>query len=327
VTLHTVAPDPIIDTHVMSETFTLPMGLIVVEVSAENNAVSGSGRPEFPILVVPVKMLYRGPKASGAALYFREIRCRVSPFDQTYLAIGSPTRLDVCLASGKELPNQPAYIEIQLDDRRLSLIERLRQGGDVKLRLECEIMVEELFKLGQSKEPFSNEVYGLTKHHRLLGQINVVVPRSVWVERVLPQTGFGQIHILELPVVPIESCASLKGAFDALQQALKLEKQGFYNEAVSKCRFALEPFFEKVEKVGQDGQKIKVPALKSAWQTRLGRATYDWLNASFVAVKDPTNRASHVSSTSFGQLDAQMLLTVATALIAYAVKTECETGS
>ncbi len=66
--------------------------------------------------------------------------------------------------------------------------------------------------------------------------------------------------------------------------------------------------------------------VEASAETRLGQATYDWLNASFIAVKDPTNRASHPSSTSFGQLDAQMLLTVVTALIAYALKTECETG-
>jgi hypothetical protein len=111
----------------------------------------------------------------------------------------------------------------------------------------------------------------------------------------------------------------MKRAFEALQHAYKLEGQGLYQEAVGQCRFALEPFFEPIEKHDAKGEK-KIQQLKSSWEKRLGKATYDWLNASLSAVKGPMNEAHHVSSTAFGQLEAQMLLAVTTALIAYAVK-------
>jgi hypothetical protein len=311
----------------MSDCFTLPDGLIVVETTVENNGIYGTGRPELPLLIVPLKVILRAPKTPRAALYFRELRCRVSPFDGAYIATSLPAWLGVCLSSGRELSNQTTLLEIQLDDRRISLIERLRRGGDVKLRLDCEAFVEELVELGQSEHGCPKEVFGLRYHHHLQAQIHVVVPRSVWIERVLPQTGFGQIHILELPGVPIERCAELRVAFEALQQAQKLEKQGFYTEAVGKCRIALEPFFEMADKADAKGDKRKVPVLKRSWEKRLGQATYDWLNTSLLTLKVPANQASHLSSTSFGQLEAQMLLIVTTALIAYAVKTQPEPPS
>jgi hypothetical protein len=131
--------------------------------------------------------------------------------------------------------------------------------------------------------------------------------------------------MIELPRVPIESCAALKDAFDALQQAQRLESQGLYDDAVGKCRVALEPFFELVEKVDPATKvKTRVPILKTSWETKLGKATYDWLSASFRAIKDPANKPHHSPKSYFDQLDAQMVMNVTTALIAYAAQTASE---
>lgn len=159
-------------------------------------------------------------------------------------------------------------------------------------------------------------MWGIKDHHTLEAKVPVVIPRSVWLERVLPQTGYGKIHIIELPVVPIEKCANLKASCDALRQAQELHKQGFYDEAVGKCRLALEPLFEENE--------AKKKTLKRSWETRLGKVTYDWLNASFIVLKEPTNKAHHSPATYFDQLDAEMLLAVTTALVAYAAQAEAE---
>ena len=61
--------------------------------------------------------------------------------------------------------------------------------------------------------------------------------------------------------------------------------------------------------------------LKAAWQTRLAQRTYDWLDSSLAAMRQAGNEAAHMSSTSYGQVEAQMLLLVTTALLAYAAKT------
>ena len=129
---------------------------------------------------------------------------------------------------------------------------------------------------------------------------------------------------MELPTIPIESCAAVKAAFDALLQAQKLESQGFYNEAVGKCRIALEAFLEIADKADDKGVIKKVPMLKSEWQTRLGERTYHWLNGSIASIKQATNKPLHLSSYHFDQMEAQMLIIVVTALVAYAVKTQSE---
>jgi len=303
----------------MSENFTACGGYIVAEVTIDANTISGSGRAEMPVLMVVLQMLFRSPKKLSKTFEFRELRCRVSPFDGAYIAIGLPTPLNIRLGSDQELPNQWVYLEIPLDQRRIAVINRLRNGGDVRLRLDMDLFADELIEIRGSQNTPS--ALGLREHHHMHAKVQVQIPRSRWVEQILPNTGFGKIHILELPVIPIEVCAEMQTAFNELQQAYKLEGQGFYNEAVAACRKALEPFFERITKPDDKGEMRKFLVLKSSWQVRLGQATYDWLNASLIAVKQGADETHHLSSSSFGQMEAQMLLAVATSLISYAIKT------
>lgn len=305
----------------MSENFVLGAGHIVGEIDVLPNAVSGTGSAEGPIIVVPLMALLRCPNSPRFSLDFREVRCRVSPFDRTYIAESRPVWIDLRVESGQNLPNQQILLEIPFDRFRLALIERLRGGGDVRLRFDLELQVDELVEIAREKQMPNPSVWGLKAHHRLHAQLTTVIPRSVWLERVLPQTEFARVHIIELPAVPIDGIAPIKRAYDALCQAQKLEKEGHYNDAVGNCRIALECFCEPVEKQA-NGQRIKVLMLKSSWQTRLGKATYDWLNACFAAMKQPTNQPHHPSSSGFDRLEAQMLLMITTALVAYAVQTQ-----
>ena len=299
----------------MGEHFTASQGFIVAEIAVDANHVNGAGRLDAPILMVLAQMLFRSSKEAGTTYDFREIQCRISPFEGTYIATSLPARLNLILGPGHQVSNHSVYLEIPFDQRRLALINRLRNGGDVKLRLDMELFADELLEVGgMPKRP---PAFGLVRHHHMRTSVQLEIPKSKWVERVLEQSGFGKVHIIELPVIPIESCAEFQAAYSHLQQAFKLESQGFYDEAVATCRKALEPFFERVTQT--DGRKAF--ALKSSWKTRLGEATYRWLNDSLIAVKQGTDTAHHLSSASFDQMEAQMLLTVATSIIVYAAKT------
>ncbi len=307
----------------MGESFNLPGGWIASE--AEVSDVFGNGRAEFPLLQVALRMDFNGPKNAGTSIDFKEIRCRVSPFDQSYFAESRPCFLSYRLAGGEKLANQLVYLEIPLDQARIALLNRLRNGGDVKLRLDCELFSDELVEMARlQKENPNTAIWGVKARHRMLHNVEAHIPRSRWIEQVLPNTGFGKVYLLELPVIPIEASLGMHGAFSALEQASKLERHGFYDEAVAKCRLALEPFFDRVDKANERGEIRKVPTLKASWQTRLGKATYEWLNAALIAAKQATDEPHHLSSSSFGQMEAQMVLLVASSLVAYAVKTKPE---
>jgi hypothetical protein len=308
--------------------FSSVAGFNAVEFTIDENQIIGTGRSELPMLAFPLTFHVTYPfKEVGFGLELRELRCRVSPNDGAYLVWTMPIPIQKVLVTGefRELKQHQIYVEIHLDRIRLATLERERKGGDLRLRLDFELLADELVEVSRSPGGFPSPVWGIRDHHRLEAKAHVVVPRTIWVENVLPQTGYGKILILELPAVPIEKCAGHKAACDALLQAQALYKQGFYHDAVGKCRLALDPFFETVEKTLPEGEKRRVPVLKSSWEARLGAATYTWLNAAFLALKKPMNEPHHPSNfPQFDQLDAQMLLAVTTAVVAYAVQVEAE---
>jgi hypothetical protein len=303
-------------------------GFNAVHFTTEENAIIGTGRSELPILAFPLTFHVTYPfKESGFGFELRELRCRISPNDGAYLAWTMPIPIQGARVTGefRELKEHSIHVEIPLDRIRLATLERERKGGDLRLRLDFELFADELVEVKKTQAGFPSAVWGLKEHHRLEAKAHIVIPRTAWVQNVLPQTGYGKILIFELPAVPIEKCAGLKAASDALLQAQELYKQGFYHDAIGKCRLALDPFFETVQKEFPGGEKRQVPVLKPSWETRLGEVTYTWLNAAFLTLKKPANEPHHPSNLPpFDQLDAQMLLAVTTAIVAYAVQIEAE---
>lgn len=305
---------------------------IVAEVKLHSNGVYGGGNTDMPVLVISLDFTLRcPPNESGLperALRFRELQCRVRPADSPhgskYIGVGIPISLDFLVKSTQVFNNQMESLEIPLDRARVAALNRARKGGDVVLSLDLKLIIDDLVEVARTKDRFRPSIWGLRDQHEAQGKMQITIPRSDWVQYVLPNMEFEKTHIIELPAVPIEASKENKAAFDALQQAQKLESQGFYKEAVAQCRIALEPFWEFVESTDGTGTVTKVPKLKTSWETRLGQHTYDWLNKALGCVKQGTNPSHHHTAVVFGQLEAQILLMVATALMVYAVKTAPE---
>lgn len=211
------------------------------------------------------------------------------------------------------------YLEFPLDAGRVAALEKCRNGGDLRLRLDLCIMAEKLCSLQIPPLP-PDVVWGHVIHHELRLQEEILIPRSSWVERVLPGIGYGTINLIEMPAVPIQAVTGISHSFAALKQAQEHHRNGLYDDAVGKCRLALEPFFETVKIPGADGEPRKVPQLKASWQTRLGAATYAWLNSTLIGIKDATNKPHHSPNRHYDQFESQMIQLIATALIAYAAR-------
>lgn len=309
----------------MSATFSLPMGEIVAEAVVDGNGVYGTGGTSFPMLVVPLRFTFRCLKNYGASIDFRELHCRVFPFDAGLIAISPATQIKKVASPGQEISDQAVTLEIPIDHVHLAKIDRLRKGGDVRLKLQLEMRLDQVMQLGQARLGVINKTaWGTVEHHHCYEDMQVIIPRSRWVEQVLPGTGFDTVHIIELPAIPVETCAPFDSAISALREAQKLERMGFYSDAIAKCRVALEPFFERREVTDASGNKKSIHGLKQSWQLKLGEKTFDWLDTSLRIIKREANPTHH-SVLVFDQAEAQMLITVTTALLSYAARSSSNT--
>jgi HEPN domain-containing protein len=295
-----------------------------VELDIDPSRLAGSGNADYPQLSWQMEMPLDAPKtpqtdyafrAANAQLYFATGPC-------LKIADARPLSLDRVIPghlnhSITEYPN----FEFPLDARRIAAIERVRQGGSLQFNLHMQVVVDEI-GINPAHEPTKRPaVWGLKAAHQLSMQERFDVPQSHWVERVLPNIGYGQVHLIELPVVPLEQMASLQKSFDALKEAQEHHKQGFYNAAVVNCRQALDSMLTaKMEILDDGGNKRLVPCLDERWKMRLGQSTYDWLNEALASLKTAGNDAAHRNRNNFDQFESQMIQAVTTTLLAYAAR-------
>lgn len=258
-----------------SQSFTVN-SRVIAELSFNETQVTGFGGAYCPRLIVIGKLTYSSMDIPTEDHLFDEINATLS-------VLGGPARFADALPCKLSrirrghwdfIGNDQVHLEFPVDQARLALLEARRDGGDLHLHLVVKLTVQKFGRIPEHTESNRPAFWGLTDQHESTVEFNLKIPRSVWLERVLPQTGYGVVHVLEFPAAPLESCQSLRHSFDALKQAQERLKLGQYDDAVAKCRIALDPFFEHVEQKNEQGETKKIPVLKRTWETRLGAATY-----------------------------------------------------
>lgn len=220
-------------------------------------------------------------------------------------------------------------LEFPINTAQIELIEKKRDGGSVQFCLELRMIVDEHkaipIKLGDEDKT----CFQLISSQSLSWREDFEISQSRWIKNVLPGLGYGNIHVMEFPAISIDATVENKHAFDALKQAQVHLHRGDYNDVAAKCRIALEKYFDPngtlIDEWGnpildKDKKPRKGPVLKSEWLTKLGRATYLWLNSMLGGIKVAANPTAHSTTPRFDRLEAQMLLAVTTSVVAYATR-------
>jgi len=286
-----------------------------IEVQVEGNNVQSNGGNLYPKLVVPLVFNVKGLKGDNCcSIQLGTIQSELVVAGQR-VADSIPYQLNRLVFECDQ--DEHIYLEFPLDEHRLEWIEQQRNGsmeGSLRLKVSCLTLGDGRGNQTNVNQPVFRDA---TTIH---GDIPFTVADTQWREKVLPGLGYGKIIAIELPAVPIESVKSLEHSYKALEQAQKQFQLGHYDDAVGKCRVALDQFFEQVDK--GDGSCKKIPKLKRSWETKLGESTYRWLDESLSAIKDAANKPHHSPNNHFDRLAAQMLMMVSTALISYAASYE-----
>lgn len=293
---------------------------IQVEAQIDGGNVQAVGGIHYPRLIVPLHVIAKGlDKKHLNEIYSVQLGAIHGEliFGAQKISDSLPRHLNRLFFEFDQ--DEYVYLEFPLDARRTEWIEQLREGslaGSVRVSIATLVLGQErVVRDGQPLPVVFRESVAT------LGDVPFTVPDTQWREKVLPMLGYGKVIAIELPAVPLESFQGMGHSFKAMAQAQKLFQIGHYDDAVGKCRTALEQFFESVEVVNGDGDKKKIPMLKKSWETRIGLATYNWLNESLGQIKDAANKPHHSPNDHFDRLGAQMLIMVTAALISYAANT------
>jgi len=194
-----------------------------------------------------------------------------------------------------------------LDRGRINRIEQSRQGdlsGGVSLTLT----------IGKYRN-FENESDNfLIGFQSIPSHIQFKVPQSHWVQKVLPNLGYGKFHLFEFEL------SKLFGKFIAdsvneLKEAQKYFQNHDYDKTVAHCRSAIEPVRSQMDKI----KEILQSESESRWCNAVGVGTFEWLDRALKATNGITSKTHHSPATGhFGRFEAESILMITCGFIYYA---------
>lgn len=298
-----------------------PSGMLI-ELDKNTSNLWGGGNAGYPCLSWQVPLIISFHQKTGARYVFRigEAQLRLN---STKIADAQPVIINRIFQHSDGKVSHTLDLDFPVNAQQVVALERARNGGAVKLDLWIKLHYEEL----RAAKPLGAEVWELTTLAFTQLQQEIVISQSDWIAHVLPGVGYGKIHVVEFPAVSLEACAALDHSFKSLKQAEEKLRLGFYDDAVGKCRMALDKCFDQVPVDPSNPHSRRIPVLKSSWETRLGKATYTWLNSTLGAIKSAGNPAHHVPDAHYDQLESQMIIAITTAVVAYAARAQTEVES
>ena len=257
--------------------------------------ISGEGGYSNPVLKVPLKMFYSQNTRDYNKVIPQQIQGilflngqKIS-FSQPFLVEYNMTKYP-----------QDMHIELQfpINSNALEFVDKNR-NGDVSLKINIKIQYLDF------REDGSPPIIGVST-----AETNFNIPQSDWVKGILPSLCNDRKILIELDVPEIDNKKQTVKAIEALKQAQDQFNNGLYDNAVGKCRIALEPYFDMKEVGG-----VKRKVLKDKWKSQIGDATYNWITETMRSTSEATNKSHHSTSPHYDRAEAQLIIIFTTGLI------------
>lgn len=299
--------------------FTNRQRRVIAEAEVDLSATRGAGGPGYPSLQFWLTWNFSAGDDPNADDWIIGLNAQLfNGQDHDRIADASPNSLRFArnLLSGQD----NMRLEFPLDRYRVELLEQRRNGGDMELRMEVQLLLAHFGNRLQSGKPEKEAIpFALDFENPSESSIHLRIPQSVWIRNVLPGLGYGIIHVLEFPAIGLDSYKKLQHSYAALQRAQTKFTVGDYDEAIWLCRTAIDPLRNELKKI-KHGNRDN---LSADWAEKIGPATADWLLTVFSKTHGVANTPTHSPNTGhFSRLDAQMIMTVTAAVLAYVARTK-----
>jgi hypothetical protein len=221
-------------------------------------------------------------------------------------------RDDVCFHETESFSQRyhQGFLEIPLDSLTVERVESSRVGdfmGVLKLRAVFALHAAVADGPIQECVIAESAEFGLT------------IPKSHWVEQILPNLGYGQVEILEVRIPPNRDFG-LRDAVKEIREAQALLPLGDWDNVVSHCRNAIEAI--------PKSQNLQLPAtatfrnrvetfMNDCFGSKLGDDEAKYLADSMKNLWSLCSRPNHPSSSTFKRADAEFILRNTMALTEY----------
>lgn len=278
--------------------------------------VQGVGGKEYPNLNVPLKL------SVSPLNYNNQKQCfNLIGLDASLRTIGSNTIVSkTSITNFWKVSYENVYhyvLDFALDHYKISRIEE-RRKENMGLQVELKLHVGYYSSILLNKNDPQSAIEFVTDFQSVqVSPINIEIPQSQWVSKVLPGMGHDSIQILEIPKASHLIGDTMKISLSELNLASLYFHKGDYDKTVSHCRTALEPVKKKLPDVKN---KIESKSEKE-WITKITDSTEMWLDDVIKSTYSITSKTHHTPSVGhFFRSDAEIIYTLTMGIIAYAGK-------
>lgn len=172
-----------------------------------------------------------------------------------------------------------------LSEKALQFIEKKREGDLVfALEITLSLLIRKELTLNPSLS-FTSPEYWSTETVNL----SFTIPRSVWVEKILPKIGFRNFRLIEVPL----SHNQLKEAYDDILIEFNKAEQYFnaqdYNKCVAHCRNTLDALHRNLLKI----KKKENIESSFKWLEKVSAETLNWITEIDKATFSLTSKSHH----------------------------------
>ena len=208
------------------------------KISFEIDNIHAFGGPEFPKLVFPLDLRLNPLKS------FPQQTLRIHPLTWMFLSgeFSSPEQravanfrqdLNVYADGSWDLETQ-CRLEIPLN---LMAVERIEQSREGNLRAALKF---DGFIAVHAPGATSVEKFETTR----IQTLPFTIPKSLWVEKLLPQLGYGMLELIEVRISKGASPEGIPKAVEEIRKARAYLTDGDNLKAVAHCRNALEAILQ-----------------------------------------------------------------------------------
>lgn len=254
----------------------VPVGELVLEDPA--NDIEGRGGFVSPVLRIlfKVRLEHRWAQKYSLAvlgLYGQAVLEDNSLLGRLYLGYAPH------FVEGGHVANCETFLD--LTSHKIRHIETVRSGAALNLKLNLHAFVGTVEGPGRHSIAEFYDAY--------LGDMPISVPQSVWIDKMLPQLGWGSSMVVELPVPVIDEGGIFVQAVGRIDQAREQLAMGYTKQAIALCRDALS---DASKALGYgDIKKETVAKLLECFTTEDIKAT-DYIDV-VMGLKSILDRAHH----------------------------------
>jgi hypothetical protein len=200
--------------------------------------INASGGPDFPVLRICTDIAlhpWREPTQQGPRLRPISLIRTMGQFHSPEQRVVARFQDDILLdAYDDKFPRTTQVtFEIPLELTTIARIENDRAGADLRVQLTFKL----LFALHTAN--------GLPSFHsgRVDG-LNFAIPRSQWVDHLLPGLGYRGLEILEIRYGSGLIALALPTSVKEIQEAKKCLSEGYFDKSAVHCRKAIETILD-----------------------------------------------------------------------------------